>query len=131
MDDMMEVTSWEPRNAVERRIAELPVVRQPRFRGDRGRVALERHSSYRQAIMAFIRGHIPNRACAHCRNGHGAMTDCVRLEADAEHFFSGACTNCHWGGQSSRCSFYLPPTRPQSRARSRNFEETRRSPGNC
>ncbi len=119
MDDMMEVTSWEPPNAVERRIAELPVVRRPRFRGDRGRVALERHLSYRQAIMAFIRGYIPNRACAHCRNGHGAMMNCVRLKADAEHFFS------------SHCSFYLPPTRPRSRAWSRNFEETRRSPGNC
>ncbi len=119
MNDLVEVTSWEPRNAVERRISELPVIRQLTFRGDRGRVALEQHTSYRQAIMAHMRGYRPDRACGHCRDGHGPMTECVRLEVDAEHVFAGACTNCHWGGQTSRCSFYLPPTRPQSRVRSK------------
>jgi hypothetical protein len=109
---MEEVSSWEPRNLVERRISKLPCVRQARYRVDRGWVVLGNHSSYRQAIMAFIRGYIPNRPYGHCRDGHGPMTECVRLEADAEHFFSGARSNCHWGGPNLSL-FLLPAFYPR------------------
>lgn len=122
---MEEVSSWKPRNLVERRISKLPCVRQARYRVDRGWVVLGNHSSYRQAIMAFTRGYIPNRPYRHCRDGHGPMTECVRLEADAEHFFSGARSNCHWGGQTSRCSFYLPSTQGANRVRSGGRSSTR------
>lgn len=103
MDDVDAIAAWEARTALNRRISELPVQRQLHYRSkDGGRVALGNHSSYRQALMAFIRGYVAERACAHCRNGHGPMADCVRAELDGEHFFAGACTKCLWGGQAKR-----------------------------
>lgn len=35
------------------------------------------------------------------------MMDCVRIELDGQHFFAGACTNCLWGGQAKRSSFWM------------------------
>jgi hypothetical protein len=48
-------------------------------------------------------GTLATRQCTHCAKGSGPFTLCVSVEGR----FKESCTNCHYGGMGSRCSFRL------------------------
>ncbi|KAI9784975.1 MAG: hypothetical protein M1839_001171 [Geoglossum umbratile] len=54
-----------------------------------------------EAVLGYTRGQEPAQACASCKRQAGPFMKCVVVQGK----LSGACTNCHYGSGSRRCSF--------------------------
>ncbi|KAH8815123.1 hypothetical protein F5884DRAFT_851622 [Xylogone sp. PMI_703] len=75
-----------------------------------------------EALLGFLVGQVNGQPCTHCANGSGVWTECVSVAG----YLNGACTNCHYGSEGSRCSFHVPvrnrraaPTAPAAPAPAR------------
>ncbi|OBT79762.1 hypothetical protein VF21_01470 [Pseudogymnoascus sp. 05NY08] len=58
-----------------------------------------------EAAVGFTAGEIVVPGCSDCAAGHGQFAGCVRVEG----WLHGSCTNCHFGGEGSRCSLRAVP----------------------
>ncbi|KFY83145.1 hypothetical protein V498_08275, partial [Pseudogymnoascus sp. VKM F-4517 (FW-2822)] len=100
--------------------AEYPVARQLRWRPKR-ETDLARHPSYGIAAEMQARGNNNATPCNSCSRDAGPFdTGCVSFSRaygpDGKVPFGGACANCFWGGQGSRCSLRVGGARARVRA---------------
>ena len=58
----------------------------------------EDHLSYAAAAATHAHEKV------NCVQGLGPFLLCVRTEYCGQSLLGGSCTNCHWGGQGTRCS---------------------------
>ncbi|OBT77097.1 hypothetical protein VF21_02913 [Pseudogymnoascus sp. 05NY08] len=58
-----------------------------------------------EAAVGFTAGEIVVPGCSDCAAGHGQFAGCVRVEG----WLHRSCTNCHFGGEGSRCSLRAVP----------------------
>jgi Protein of unknown function (DUF3716) len=80
------------------------LARQPRARGVNlraGRDIVWDRMVNQEAVLGYTRGQEPAQACASCKRQAGPFVKCVVVQGK----LSGACTNCHYGSGSRRCSF--------------------------
>jgi hypothetical protein len=84
------------------------IVRKGRIRGEslrHGRVLrkLAEGTTNLEATLAYTRGVLQEEECTHCAKGSGPFTSCVVMPG----FFKGACTNCHYNDNASRCTLHF------------------------
>ncbi|KAL2275335.1 hypothetical protein FJTKL_02131 [Diaporthe vaccinii] len=63
------------------------------------------------------------KACDHCQKGRGPFAECVVVEG----FAAGACGNCHWNSEGSRCDSHpskanAPAGTPAKKSRKHKVE---------
>ena len=89
------------------------------FNAGRG-LPFHKHWSYGDAAILTVKGEVLGNGhrCTKCgvdnRNGNGIFQECVAFSKGRNYPdlaagvtpFNGACSNCYWGGQASRCSLY-------------------------
>ena len=86
-------------SAALRALARLPRVRGIILRGGRD-IAWERMGN-QETALGYTRGQESVVACASCQRQARPFVKCVTVQGR----LSGACTNCHYGSGSCRCSF--------------------------
>lgn len=82
-----------------RSLIDLPVVRVPNLREGKKQDLAIRPVNH-EAALAQSRGHEAPTACEHCQRQRGVWIGCVIVPG----YFRGACANCHYMGQGTRCS---------------------------
>ncbi|KAH8805639.1 hypothetical protein F5884DRAFT_755205 [Xylogone sp. PMI_703] len=73
----------------------------------KGRTLYTGRKSNMEAYLAHLGGQVNSPACENCTRSRGLWHECVF----AEGHLKGACTNCHYNNQGSRCSFRLNKAR--------------------
>ncbi|RFU23796.1 hypothetical protein B7463_g12544, partial [Scytalidium lignicola] len=56
-----------------------------------------------EALLGFLVGYVNGQPYTYCTNGSGIWTEYVSVPGH----FNGACTNCYYSNEESRCSFHI------------------------
>jgi Protein of unknown function (DUF3716) len=80
-------------------LAKLPRVRGVELKAERT-IVWERIVNH-EAVLGYTRGEGASEACVSCKRRSGPFVACVLVP----NMLLGACTNCHYGSGSCRCSF--------------------------
>ncbi|KAH0541799.1 hypothetical protein FGG08_003754 [Glutinoglossum americanum] len=89
----------EKASAALQALARLPRARGVNLRA--GRDIVWDRMVNQEAVLGYTRGQEPAQACASCKRQAGPFVKCVVVQGK----LAGACTNCHYGSGSCRCSF--------------------------
>ncbi|KAE9372293.1 hypothetical protein N431DRAFT_536050 [Stipitochalara longipes BDJ] len=84
------------------KLEKLPILNEVIVRSTKLFKADVKRISREEGWAATERGTIAEKACYECSKGRGPFTLCCVIEG----MFKGACGNCQYGGNASRCSFY-------------------------
>jgi hypothetical protein len=82
-------------------MAKMELLRGVEFRPGRNINLFEARNC--EAALAYSRGQVIEdaNACRSCKRGNGPFRKCIIIK----DYISGSCSNCHYNGGGTRCSF--------------------------